>query len=377
MHNYIDVVYATAGNHEADPPSIFKPRSVGNDTQWVYDSLAQEWSRWVGNSSVAEARAAGVYSTKYPKGNLRVISLNTNMYYRFNFALYQTTLERDPNGQLAWLVRELDAAERGGENVYIIGHMPLGVSDALPNGSNYLDQIVRRYAKTIRAMFFGHTHVDHFQISYANYANRSHANALAISYICPSLTPTSGQPSFRVYDVDPDTFAVLDATTYIADMDTPGYQVTGPLWKKYYSAKDAYGRAVSPPLTDPAAELSPSFWHNVTAALEKDNSLFDEYMARKSRGWKADRPCRDGCKKEEICGLRAARSQDNCWKPSFGISFSKRGEAEHNHGHHDECGASVASEWLSDLFRRQDMHGMVRDMFLAAGGKILSPVKRA
>ncbi|KAK2594361.1 hypothetical protein QQS21_007921 [Conoideocrella luteorostrata] len=377
MHEHVDVVYGTAGNHEAHPPNIFEPQSVGNDTQWVYDSLAKEWSRWVSNSSLVEAKAVGAYSTKYPKGNLRVISLNTNMYYRFNFILYQRALEKDPNGQFAWLVKELDAAEKAGENVYIIGHMSFGVSDTLPNSSNYFDQIVKRYSSTIKAMFFGHTHVDHFEISYSNYAERSHANALAVSYICPSLTPTSGNPSFRVYDVDPETFAVIDAHTYIADMEDKGFQPSGPLWKRYYSAKDVYGHATSPQLIDSKAELSPAFWHNVTVALEKNETVFDQYMSRKSRGWKDKKKCRGHCMKEEICALRAARSQDNCWKPKPGVNFSKRDATDHNHGQHDECGVSVSAEWLSALVRREDMLEMVQERFLEVGGKVQPIVKRA
>ncbi|KAG5939078.1 hypothetical protein E4U53_007895 [Claviceps sorghi] len=349
MHDYVDVVYGTAGNHEAHPINDFVPQITSNETQWLYDSLVKQWSHEVNETSSMDIKVMGAYSTKYPKGNLRIISLNTNMYYRYNFVLYQKAMQRDPNDQLLWLAKELHAAEQAVENVYIIGHMPLGHSDALPNGSNYFSQIVNRYSKTIKAMFFGHTHVDHFQISYTNYANRLPSNAFAVSYICPSLTPTSGHPAFRVYDVDPETFAVLDATTYIADMSSPDFQLSGPRWKKYYSAKEAYGRAVTPPVTDAAAELSPSFWHNVTEVFEVDDAIFDEYMARKSRGWNADSKCRDVCKKKEICALRAGRAQDNCWKPEprSGVThIGKRELDDHHHGHHDTCGEPVSVELL-------------------------------
>lgn len=35
-------------------------------------------------------------------------------------------MERDPSGQLAWLVTELETAESAGERVWLMGHMPLG-----------------------------------------------------------------------------------------------------------------------------------------------------------------------------------------------------------------------------------------------------------
>ncbi|KAG6044204.1 hypothetical protein E4U39_003595 [Claviceps sp. Clav50 group G5] len=368
MHDYMDIVYGTAGNHEAHPVNAFAPQTVGNDTQWLYDSLFKQWSHELNTSSSTDHKFMGAYSTKYPHGNLRIISLNTNMYYRFNFLLYQKVMERDPDGQLAWLVNELNAAEKAGENVYIIGHMPMGNEDALLNGSNYFSQIVQRYSKTIKAMFFGHTHADHFQISYSNYVNRMQSNAFAVSYICPSLTPTSGHPAFRLYDVDPETFAVLDATTYIADMDDPSFQQSGPTWKKYYSAKEAYGHAVSPPMTDPAAELSPSFWHNVTEAMEKNQTLFNQYMARKSRGWHADENCKDACKKNEICALRTGRSEDLCRKPMRNNTLTqqeKRGESEtdtHHHGHHDACGVPVSADLLRGLFESKETFDMMVDV---------------
>ncbi|KAK5993827.1 Sphingomyelin phosphodiesterase 2-like protein [Cladobotryum mycophilum] len=361
MSDNFKLVYGTAGNHESDPANIFKPKSLRNDTQWVYDALSNEWSNWIGVKATGDVKSIGAYSTKYPKGNLRVISLNTNMYYRFNFVLYQKTMEQDPDGQIDWLVKELDAAEKAGENVYIIGHMPFGEIDALTDQSNYLDQVVKRYSSTIRAMFFGHTHVDHFEISYSDYSNRAESNALAISYICPSLTPTSGMPSFRVYDVDPDTFAQFSE-------DWPRVE------EILLSQGSIRLRAITP-VTDPKAELTPAFWHKVTDAFGRNETLFDDYMARKSRGWMADKKCRDTCQKDEICQLRAGRSQDNCFVPTPGVHFSKRDEV-HNHGEHDDCGVSVPREIFHALAARQDLLELLQDRFLAEGAKV-PPYKRA
>lgn len=348
MNESLKLVYGTAGNHEANPVNSFPPNSVGHETQWLYDQLSSEWSHWIGDAATNAVEAGGSYSTKYPNGNLRVISLNTNLYYKLNFWLFQAYDDKDPNGQIAWLVQELDAAEKAGEHVYIIAHMPPGQSDALHDGSNYLDQVFNRYANTIAATFYGHTHVDHFEISYTDWSAQTYSNAYLTSYIAPSLTPTSGMPSFRVYDVDPDTFAVLDHTTYMADMTNPAFQTTGPVWTKLYSAKEAYGPSVSPPLTDPKAELTAAFWHNVTAAFETNQDLFNQYMSRKSRGWNPS-TCDGDCKTDEICQLRAGRSQNNCFKPTPGIHFSKRSGVDHDHGEHDECGVPITLKTINSL----------------------------
>lgn len=49
----------------------------------------------------------------------------------------ENTMERDPAGQLAWLVSELEGAEQAGERVWIMGHMPLGKADAFHDQSQY------------------------------------------------------------------------------------------------------------------------------------------------------------------------------------------------------------------------------------------------
>jgi sphingomyelin phosphodiesterase len=234
--------------------------------------------------------------------------------------LYEPTMETDPSGQLAWLVSELQDAETNGYRAYIIGHMPMGVGDAFHDGSNYFDQIVNRYSATIAALFFGHTHVDQFEIAYNDYTAQSYSNALEVSYIAPSMTPTSGSPAFRVYTVDPVTFGVLDVTTYIANITSPDYQTTGPVWEEYYSAKSVYGPLVG--LTDPTAELTPAFWHNVTVAFENDDAAFQDYETRKSRGYTPG-DCTGTCKTSEICAMRAAQAQYNCATITPGISFKR------------------------------------------------------
>ena len=374
MNQTLKLVYGTAGNHDSHPANSFVPNAIGHDSQWVYDLLSKDWAQWIGQGATNTVEQTGAYSTKYPYGNLRIISLNTNLYYRHNFWLYQDYNTQDRNGQIAWLVNELDAAEKAGERVYIIGHMPLGEPDTLNDGSNYLDQVFKRYQDTIAASFFGHTHVDHFEVSYADYTARSSSNAFMTSYIAPSLTPTSGMPSFRVYSVDPDTFGILDHTTYIADMSNPAFQTNGPVWTKFYSAKEAYGPITTPPLTDPKAELTPSFWHNVTVALESSDSFFDAYISRKSRGWNPA-TCRNDCKTNEICQLRAGRSQDNCWKPKPGVNLTKkkRSGVHAEKGEHDECGVPITLKTLSQVGADgdvlQQMKGLMRATIAESGGQ--------
>lgn len=167
------------------------------------------------------------------------------------------------------------------------------------------------------------------------------------------MTPTSGYPSFRVYTVDPVTFGVLDMTEYITDMSTSTYQTDGPVWEKYYSVKEAYGPLVTPPLTDPLAELTPAFWHNLTEVFATNSTAFGEYYARKSRGWNVA-SCTGSCVTDEICMLRAAESQYNCYTISPGIQFGKRSLAiAEDDG--DHCEGSQAKKIFRKLLQSGDL----------------------
>lgn len=343
MGRSLPLVYATAGNHEMHPSNAYAPLKAESEN-FVYSLLSSTWTQWIGAAASTSTSQRGVYSASYDKGQLRVISLNTNMWYTQNYWLYTNDMTPDPDGQIDWLAAELDDAEKSGCRVYIIGHMAPGDNDAFHDQSHYLDQVFNRYSDTIAGMFFGHTHLDEFQVSYSDYSAPSAENARAVSYIAPSLTPTSGHPSFRVYLVDPETFAVLDAETWIADMDNPSFQEK-PTWTKLYSAKEAYA-----PHLPATAELSPAVWHNITVAMETEPSLLISYFSYKTRGWAdpEEETCdEEECRAKEICKLRGGRAENNCNEPGLGSGFRKR--SEEKRGHADDCGTSVMSSVLSVL----------------------------
>ncbi|RDW63867.1 sphingomyelin phosphodiesterase [Coleophoma crateriformis] len=351
----LGTVYAVIGNHDVAPVNSYPPADVSTtiSSQWAYDVMSSDWETWIGSTASTQADDNyGSYSVLDSATGLRIISVNTMFWYKQNFWLYQATMDRDPSGQLAWLVTELEAAETAGERVWLMGHMPLGTTDAFHDQSQYFDQIVQRFDGTIAAMFFGHTHKDEFEISYSTPDAPAFDTANMVSYIAPSLTPTSGNPSFRVYSVDPVTFAVLDVTVYYANISSPTYQ-SGPTWEVLYSAKEAYGSLLTPAVTDASAELTPAFWHNVTTLFENDDTVFQEYYQRKTRDYDTS-TCDSTCKTSELCQLRAAQSQYNCGTVSVGINFKKRTVdaetiSDSTHSAHGDCEGSAIIPILGAL----------------------------
>lgn len=57
---------------------------------------------------------------------------------------------------------------------------------------------------------------DEFEVGYSDYTNQSPQTADFAALVSPALTPTSGNPAFKVYDLDPDTFEVLDAKVFFS-----------------------------------------------------------------------------------------------------------------------------------------------------------------
>lgn len=173
-------------------------------------------------------------------------------------------------------------------------------------------------------------------------------------------------PAFRVYSVDPETFGILDMTTYIADMTDSTYQTSGPTWTKYYSVKEAYGPLVTPPLTESSEELTPAFWHNLTEVFSSNQTAFDEYYARKSRGYDVA-SCTGTCVTDEVCQLRAAQSQYNCVTVTAGINFKRSDStpSKTDEAHSDSCEGSQAKTILRALMTNENTKREIEKRMIA------------
>lgn len=320
-------IYPAIGNHESAPTNDF-PRTTttknATDMQWVYDTQSAGWTPLVGATAASQvAHYSGSYSIVAPGTNLRIISINTVYWYKVNFWLYDSdAFQADPNGILAFTIQELQAAEDAGQRAWIIAHMPPGRYDAMHDQSNYFDQIVQRYRNTIAGQFYGHSHQDEFMISYSDYKKQTAANAVSVGWIAPSITPRGGNPAFKVYDVDPDTYEIMDAKVYSSDLMNPTHNVQ-PTWGLYYSARSTYGSLLGGiPATQP---LSPAFWHNVTKLFETNDAAFQMYQTFRTRGV-SPIICDAKCKAVTICDMRAMRAENGCTVPAPGKYFRRGSE---------------------------------------------------
>jgi hypothetical protein len=205
-------VFPIFGNHEMMPidDHDFDGPDVGN----VLETTGGFFEGILPEPALTDLKTKGYYSYLVPGRKIRMVNTFVGFDDDMNFYLWKMLF--DPGQQLEWLDGVLADAEKNGESVWIIRHIPVGNHDSSVAGTKHLLPIFDRYSNVIRAVFSAHTHMD--QLSYIR---DSKGQFIAPQFVGPSLTTYNGggHPSFRVYEVDAETHTVLDYEQYRLDTD--------------------------------------------------------------------------------------------------------------------------------------------------------------
>lgn len=234
-------IFPVIGNHESHPVNLFAPNTVPTQfsTQWLYNYLADEWSKWLPAEALNTVRQGGYY-TVLVKTGFRIITINNNDCYTYNWWLiYEPSF---PRTQLQWLHDTLLAAEKAGEKVHILAHVPPGDSTCFKVYSREYRRIVERFWNTISAQFAGHTHADEFNIFYS----RENANqALNVMWNGGSTTAFNDvNPNYRMYTMDQSTYQINAHETWIYNLTLANLSPNqNPTWYKEYDFKTEWGVA--------------------------------------------------------------------------------------------------------------------------------------
>ncbi|KDR71937.1 hypothetical protein GALMADRAFT_143295 [Galerina marginata CBS 339.88] len=223
---------------------------------------------------------------------------------------------------LRFLTDELQAAEDAKQRVWIIGHVLPGWdgSAVLINGPNLFYQIVDRFSPHVIAnVFMGHIHDEVRYIYYADNATIiDNTTALTTTWVGGSVTPLAGLNSgFSMYEVDPDTFDIMEAYTWFAnvsDFKTLDNQTeVGAAYHFEYSTRETYGGGFDWPETAP---LNATWWHFVTQSFTNNLTLVDTWTLNQGCQSALTEPCDDTCRKARICYMRSGSppiaAKSNC-----------------------------------------------------------------
>ncbi|XP_047526011.1 sphingomyelin phosphodiesterase 1-like [Pieris napi] len=287
-------VIATIGNHESQPTNQFAPERITQEklnTTWLYESLARKWGIYLTEEAKTTLRRRGDFSMVVRPG-LRVISLNTNIAYKNNWWLVFDPL--DAKTHLDWLVSELYKAEKAGEKVHILTHIPPGVHDLVNPWTREYNRIVNRFQQTIAAEFNGHTHTDEFKIFYSI---EDKDIPIAVSWGGGSASAYSNNNvNYKIAVLDPNNYNPISISNYVYNLTeanlTPNRR---PHWFKLYDFKNTYG----------VKDLSPNSMNELVYSMVTDKKyLLDIYSAFYSKlsdtRWAN---CSNDCKIANLCRI--------------------------------------------------------------------------
>ncbi|PVD29741.1 hypothetical protein C0Q70_08997 [Pomacea canaliculata] len=175
-------IYATFGNHDYHPTNQFP--ATGSE---IYNRTAEMWKKWIQEEEQMNNFRKGGYYTKSIWPNLRIVGLNTNLYYTSDKV---TVNIPDPTGQLAWLSQTLQNAKNKTEKVIVTAHIPPGVHT--PSRVVWFQEafvapfmtIISNFSDIIVGMHFGHDHHDGFKVFYD-----SQGQPAVPLFVAPSVTP--------------------------------------------------------------------------------------------------------------------------------------------------------------------------------------------
>jgi len=217
------VVFPIHGNHEFAP---FNIQDMSKKNSEEVELIADAWKDWMTPEVYQEFIHHSYFSydaKTHPKASeefkrkmdkVRIISINTQNCYTFNFKLIGEY--NDPGQEFNWLENLLRQMEKDGEIAILIGHIPPGNLDCTQEFGMRMRALHDRFQHIIRLNLFGHTHYEEFEV------HRGISDDLPIgtNHVSPSITTFVDQnPSFRVIILDEETLLPIEIQTYTMYLD--------------------------------------------------------------------------------------------------------------------------------------------------------------
>ena len=117
----------------------------------------------------------------------------------------------DSGGQIEWLERELSEAEKLGQPVWLIGHVPPSYRDCNPKWALRYNTLVERYQHIVRFESYGHIHSEEFSVTRSLTTNKP----ISVSFIAGDAgTFDKTDPTFRLYEFHSHYHVPLEFVTF-------------------------------------------------------------------------------------------------------------------------------------------------------------------
>jgi sphingomyelin phosphodiesterase acid-like 3 len=256
-------VVPVLGNNDSDvgdytEPSVEMLKLVGSGWQPVVDGNHKD-----GHANFATFAAGGYYTARLIGWkHLQVAALNSNAWSaKFRDAGKATASVGDQ--QLEWLQDVLTAAEKAGDRVVLVGHIPpgldayatrnsggrrivtmyeecgeAGASATCQDFGHAVPSMMQRFAPVIAMGVFGHTHQNEFRLV-------GDPKATVPIQVVPSISPVlNNNPSFFVVTAD-EKFVWRDYTVWVLPLSSASTEKNAApeTWRVEYNFDAAYGQA--------------------------------------------------------------------------------------------------------------------------------------
>ncbi|XP_063243970.1 sphingomyelin phosphodiesterase-like isoform X6 [Bacillus rossius redtenbacheri] len=280
----------------------YAPLNVSDavSTRYLFELVSELWSPYVTPEAQQTLLRGGFY-TVVPRPGFRVIVLNSVVCLNSNYWLAYDPI--DPYSQLQWLVGVLREAERAGERVHILYHVPSGLRSrygwCLKVWGREFHKIVDRFENIVTAHFAGHTHYEEFHVFYST-DNSSRANG--VSFVSGSASPfIDVNPSYKVYTVDPASWHVADAVAWSFNLTEANLRPERePAWRELYSMREEYG----------LRDLLPARLDSLVHRMAANHDLLQRYARNyvKQGDPQLVEGCDDLCLKAKLCEIVTVES---------------------------------------------------------------------
>ncbi|XP_045400244.1 acid sphingomyelinase-like phosphodiesterase 3a isoform X2 [Lemur catta] len=304
-------VFPALGNHDYWPQDQLPVVSSK-----VYNAVANLWKPWLDEEAVRTLRGGGFYSQKVGTNpNLRIISLNTNLYYGPNVMTLNKT---DPANQFEWLESTLNSSQQNKEQVYIIAHVPVGYlpsSRSITAMREYYNEklinIFRKYSDIIAGQFYGHTHRDSIMV-----LSDTKGSPITSLFVAPAVTPVksvlekqTNNPGVRLFQYDPRDYKLLDMWQYYLNLTEANLKGESN-WKLEYILTQTYG----------IKDLQPESLYGLAKQFTILNSKqFMKYYNYYFVSYDSSIICDKTCKAFQICAIMNLDhiSYENCLRQYY------------------------------------------------------------
>ncbi len=225
---------------------------------------------WVGTAAADTQKARadysrlGSYSLPLPQaaGNGRVIVVD-DLYLSARYTTCKGAAEATAGRHLLqWLDVELTAAERRGEFVWVLTHIPPGINTYSTNvsginvcakqspvaflSSTELTTVLAHHAGTVRVLIAGHTHVDESRV-FGGDEMKSSSGQFVVKGLPSVSTVSNNPPAFVTASLNPASGTLVDYVLHTATGQARGLTAPSLQWRPAYSFGSTYGEPTFTP----------------------------------------------------------------------------------------------------------------------------------